>query len=71
MSARANYSGIPLTTSRGWKLTKSPTAVATLRIEPHPTLVKIRSVKVETSLMFAHLNEDGSVVIHDDEEDED
>jgi RES domain len=40
-------------------------ASATLRAEPQPRLVKIRSVKVETSPMFAHLYEDGTVIIND------
>jgi hypothetical protein len=44
---------------------------ATLHAEPQPRLVKIRSVKVETSPMFAHLYEDGSVIIDDFERDDD
>ena len=40
-------------------------ASATLRSEQQPRLVKIRSIKVETSPMFAHLYEDGKVIIDD------
>lgn len=36
---------------------------AKLRAEPQPRLVKIRSVKVESSAVFAHLYEDGQVII--------
>lgn len=43
---------------------------ATLRPEPQPNLVKIRSVRVETSPMFAHLYDDGSVIINDLEDDD-
>ena len=43
--------------------------VATLRAEPQPWLVKIRSVKVETSPLFAHQYDDGSVLIDDFEYD--
>ncbi len=44
---------------------------ATLKAEPQPRLVKIRSVKVEALPMFSHLYEDGSVIIHDFEDDKD
>ena len=40
-------------------------ASSTLRAEPQPSLVKVRSVKVETSPMFAHLYDDGKVIIDD------
>jgi hypothetical protein len=43
---------------------------ATLRAEPQPRLVRIRSVKVETSAMFAHLYDDGSVIIDDFDDDD-
>ena len=43
----------------------------TLRANPQPTLVKIRSVRVEVSPMFAHLYEDGSVFFNDYEDDDD
>lgn len=45
---------------------------ATLRVKRDPELERIRAVKVETSGMFAHLYEDGRVIIndYDDEEDE-
>jgi hypothetical protein len=44
-------------------------ALATLRAEPQPRLVKVRSVKVETSPMFAHRYEDGRVIINDFDDD--
>ena len=44
---------------------------ATLRVEPQPTFVKVTSVRGETSAIFAHLYEDGSVVIRDYENDDD
>ena len=46
------------------------TAGATLRADPHPSLVKIRSVRVETSAVFSHLYEDGSICINDYEADD-
>jgi|SRR6185503_6802189 len=43
---------------------------ATLRIKRDPKLVRIRAVKVETSPLFAHLYEDGRVLIDDFDRDE-
>jgi RES domain/HEPN/RES N-terminal domain 1 len=43
-------------------------ASAKLRAEPQPRLIKIRSIKVETSSMFAHLDKDGRVIIDDFED---
>jgi hypothetical protein len=48
-----------------------PETAAALRANPQPSLVKIRSVRVETRPMFAHLYENGSVVIDDYEADDD
>ncbi len=43
----------------------------TLRVEPQPDLVRITSVKVETSAIFGHLYDDGSILIRDYEDDDD
>jgi hypothetical protein len=43
----------------------------TLRADPQPTLVKIRSIAVETTSIYSHLNQDGSVTIHDYENGDD
>jgi hypothetical protein len=42
----------------------------TLRIEPQPKLVKIAAVKVETSSIFGHLYDNGSVIIDDHDDDD-
>lgn len=48
----------------------APPAVSTLRVEGQATLVKIKSVAVETSPIFCHLYDDGSVIINDYDDDD-
>ena len=43
-------------------------SAATLRAEPQPRVVKICSVDVGTTSVFAHLYEDGSIIVDDGEE---
>lgn len=43
---------------------------ATLRVRRDPSLERIRALKVETSGMFAHLYEDGRIIINDDDEED-
>jgi len=42
----------------------------TLRIEPRPKLVKVSATRVETSPVFGHRYEDGSVIINDYDDDD-
>jgi hypothetical protein len=43
---------------------------ATLRVAAQPRLVKITSVTVETTSLYAHSGSDGSVTIHDYDDDD-
>jgi len=43
---------------------------ATLRAEPNPTLHRVRFVKVGTTHIFGHIYEDGSVIISEDDDDQ-
>jgi hypothetical protein len=42
----------------------------TLHLEGQPSLVKIAAVKVETSSVFGHRYDNGSVIIDDHEDDD-